>query len=157
MFTMSNLDPFVVAIFGPPLSGINMSVNGRSKLICTDCRRVCVASWVCVYYLGVFKRLVDIPWVSRETATWSSVESSLGIVSACLPILRPLYSRMRKGLGLYNSTENSPFHGPSLGSDWHGRSAGRGKHTNVPVRSRGPSEEVACADADRMTLRFSPK
>ncbi|KAI1207205.1 uncharacterized protein F4807DRAFT_462934 [Annulohypoxylon truncatum] len=56
---------------------------------------VCIASWIRVYYLVQFRRTVDTTWMSGEAATWSSIESSFGIVSACLPTLRPLYLKVR--------------------------------------------------------------
>jgi hypothetical protein len=70
-------------------------LRSAPKYIYTNFGRVCVASWVRVYYLVIFTISPDTTWVSGETATWSSIEASLGIVSACLPVLRPLYQKIR--------------------------------------------------------------
>ena len=48
------------------------------------------------------KSSVDITWVIGDAMIWSNVEPCIGIVSACLPTLRPLLRRIPK-LGLFSS------------------------------------------------------
>lgn len=47
-----------------------------------------------MYHLRPSHSSVDITWVVAPPATWSFIETSLGIVSACLPLMRPLYRRV---------------------------------------------------------------
>ncbi|KAF6814773.1 hypothetical protein CMUS01_12574 [Colletotrichum musicola] len=54
-----------------------------------------VASSVRVNYLGVFASATDITWMMGPVAIWSSVEPSVGIVSACMPSFKPLLRAMR--------------------------------------------------------------
>lgn len=158
-----------------------MSVSGSciSRLLThTDRFRVCVASWIRVRYLVEAKDTTDPTWVSGETATWSSIESSLGIVSACLPVLRPLFSRVHKGLGSSiftrsflsapkgtygHSTGEAPSHARNLGSDWQGGPVRRENQRSedaielTNIISGGGSGDVSCADADRIMVRSEVK
>jgi hypothetical protein len=55
---------------------------------------VCFAS---LYRIITITRLVqttDISWAKSDVFIWSSVEPSVGIISGCLPILRPLLSKI---------------------------------------------------------------
>jgi hypothetical protein len=43
----------------------------------------------------------DMSWTIADTTTWSLVEPSVGIISGCLPTLRPLWMHfLRKGFGI---------------------------------------------------------
>ena len=59
-------------------------------------RSVCVASIVRVPFIAHMS-LVDQTWSDIDGFIWSLVELSLGIVSACLPTLRPLFLRVFHG------------------------------------------------------------
>lgn len=37
--------------------------------------------------------LVDVSWAAINPGTWLNVELAIGIVSACLPLMRPLFTR----------------------------------------------------------------
>ncbi|KAI4143801.1 MAG: hypothetical protein L6R39_004452 [Caloplaca ligustica] len=52
---------------------------------------VCIAGIVRIPLLAELK-LSDITWTSISVGVWIDVECNIGIVSACLPILRPLFS-----------------------------------------------------------------
>jgi hypothetical protein len=57
---------------------------------CTHELSVCFAS---LYRIITITRLVqttDISWAKSDVFIWSSVEPSIGIISGCLPTLRPL-------------------------------------------------------------------
>ncbi|KAI0095841.1 hypothetical protein GGR51DRAFT_553799 [Nemania sp. FL0031] len=56
---------------------------------------VCVVSAVRIWAFYQFTVEVDITWVQANVFLLSSVEPAFGIVSACLPSLRPLYRRAR--------------------------------------------------------------
>lgn len=68
----------------------------------TNRSSVCVATIVRVYTITKMKSSVDITWVIGDAMIWSNVEPCIGIVSACLPTLRPLLRRIPK-LGLFSS------------------------------------------------------
>ena len=51
---------------------------------------VCIASIVRLYYLDRISNS-DPTWTTFNAATWSTVEVCLGVVSACLPVMSPLF------------------------------------------------------------------
>lgn len=62
----------------------------------TDNTSVCFAS---MYRIITVSRLVgttDISWAKSDVFIWSSVEPSIGIISGCLPTLRPLMLHIMK-------------------------------------------------------------
>ncbi|PTU22027.1 hypothetical protein P175DRAFT_0477858 [Aspergillus ochraceoroseus IBT 24754] len=70
---------------------------------------VCVATLVRIYTITQMKGSVDITWVIGDAMIWSNVEPCIGIVSACLPTLRPLVRHIPK-LSIwesFNSSRNS--------------------------------------------------
>ena len=64
----------------------------RDKLIVLS---VCIASIIRAAYVGQIS-LTDPSWSDALGAMWTVVELSLGVVSACLPTLRPLVVRSFK-------------------------------------------------------------
>ena len=56
---------------------------------------VCIASIIRAVYVGQIS-LTDPSWSDALRAMWTVVELSLGVVSACLPTLRPLVVRTFK-------------------------------------------------------------
>ncbi|KAH7120219.1 hypothetical protein B0J13DRAFT_599485 [Dactylonectria estremocensis] len=52
---------------------------------------VCIASIVRIYYLHQFFEQLDSTWWIGPTLAWSSIEPSVGIISACLPTFAPLF------------------------------------------------------------------
>lgn len=57
----------------------------------------------------------DLKWVESPAIYWSMVESSLGIVGACLPLLRPLVSNTTTS-GFMRSMRSVTFVGSDNGS-----------------------------------------
>ncbi|EAU30738.1 predicted protein [Aspergillus terreus NIH2624] len=51
---------------------------------------VCVATIIRIWAITKMKVSVDITWAIGDAMIWSNVEPCIGIVSACLPTLRPL-------------------------------------------------------------------
>ncbi|OJJ37785.1 hypothetical protein ASPWEDRAFT_50858 [Aspergillus wentii DTO 134E9] len=64
---------------------------------------VCVATIVRIWTITKMKSSVDITWVIGDAMIWSNVEPCVGIVSACLPTLRPLLRRIPQ-LGLSSNS-----------------------------------------------------
>jgi hypothetical protein len=62
---------------------------------------VCFAS---LYRIVTVARIIDttdMSWAISDTTTWSLVEPSVGIISGCLPTLRPLWMHLlRNGFGI---------------------------------------------------------
>lgn len=72
---------------------VSLSVFGSSLLMVLS---VCVASVIRVPYIAHIS-LVDPSWSDVYGSIWSIVELNLGIVSACLPTLRPLFRHAFRG------------------------------------------------------------
>ncbi|KAI6082914.1 hypothetical protein F4821DRAFT_281426 [Hypoxylon rubiginosum] len=81
----------------PPILKLNMT-NKKKAGVCAimllGCL-VCVAAFVRIRYLVDYWKAIDKTWVSADTAAWSSIELSFGIISACLPVVPPIYLRLR--------------------------------------------------------------
>lgn len=45
--------------------------------------------------MNVFSSAVDVTWYMGPVCVWSAVEPSIGILSACLPNMRPLFTFVR--------------------------------------------------------------
>lgn len=60
-----------------------------SSLLTIRLRSVCVASMIRFYYLEQISRN-DPTWGNVNSTIWTTTESSVGIISACLPIMAPI-------------------------------------------------------------------
>jgi hypothetical protein len=54
-------------------------------------------------------RTTDISWAKSDVFIWSTVEPSVGIISGCLPALRPLLMRIMSTCG-YTPSEHTASH-----------------------------------------------
>lgn len=54
---------------------------------------VCFASMYRIITIVMYADSVDMSWTKSDVFIWSLVEPSVGIISACLPTLRPLLTR----------------------------------------------------------------
>lgn len=101
-----------------------------SQRLANDCS-VCVASIVRIYYLAVFVKTVDITWLMGPVFIWSSVEPSIGILSACLPNLRPLFRGIRQKMSSAERISSADRITPSNGdAPW--RFSGNARHNAGP-------------------------
>ncbi|KAL8923260.1 MAG: hypothetical protein Q9172_003202 [Xanthocarpia lactea] len=85
---------FVVLIMPIPwLWGMNMAIPKRMAVVGLFVLGsfVCVAGIIRIPYLSEL-RLSDATYTSVGIGVWVNVECNIGILSACLPILRPLFS-----------------------------------------------------------------
>ncbi|ETS85356.1 hypothetical protein PFICI_03381 [Pestalotiopsis fici W106-1] len=62
-----------------------------------------------------FAHSIDMTWLMGEICVWSSIEPSVGIVSACLPNLRPIFGKLR-GAVSSKSSRNTYIANNSMGS-----------------------------------------
>lgn len=65
---------------------------------------VCFASLYRIVTIVRLTQTQDISWAKSDVFIWSSVEPSVGIISGCLPTLRPLMLYVMHGLGIEPST-----------------------------------------------------
>ncbi|GAQ45190.1 hypothetical protein AtubIFM55763_006651 [Aspergillus tubingensis] len=81
---------------------------------------VCVASAIRIYYF-TFINDVDVTWNLGNVFIWSSVEPSIGIVCACLPVLQPLFRTIinRRSMPNRPTTKGVRF-APDIMSKIHG-------------------------------------
>jgi hypothetical protein len=70
----------------------------------------------------------DLTWVQADVFLLSSVEPAFGIVSACLPSLRPLYRRARAKI------TGKDTHGSSTAGTWYGPNSKASRIGNSYVR-----------------------
>lgn len=65
-----------------------------------------------IYRLTLLLKLteVDITWNYADAAVWSAVEPNVAVISACLPMLRPVVKFVGKTVGSISSFGKSPGH-----------------------------------------------
>ncbi|KAL3464473.1 hypothetical protein BJX64DRAFT_298296 [Aspergillus heterothallicus] len=101
---------------------------------------VCVATIVRIYTITKMKSSVDITWVIGDAMIWSNVEPCIGIVSACLPTLRPLLRhipQLRRLLGNSSSplSDNvGKSNNPNINNDTMIASANRSAYRSGPSK-----------------------
>ncbi|PKY04108.1 hypothetical protein P168DRAFT_297039 [Aspergillus campestris IBT 28561] len=69
----------------------------------------CVAGALRCYAVKIMNESEDVPWNFGRGFIWSSIEPSLGIVSACLPTLRPIVRYLFPS-GFGSSKKTSDFY-----------------------------------------------
>ncbi|KAI4122811.1 MAG: hypothetical protein LQ341_007269 [Variospora aurantia] len=86
-------DLIVLVLPIPWLCGMNMTVPKRMAVVSLFVLGsfVCIAGIVRIPLLAELN-FSDISWTSVSVGVWVNVECNIGILSACLPILRPLFS-----------------------------------------------------------------
>ncbi|KAI1389506.1 uncharacterized protein F4822DRAFT_427855 [Hypoxylon trugodes] len=101
------LDILILVIPIPQILKLQMSM--RKKLqICTLFSLgsfACIAGIARLFYLVKYTQEVDLAWTLSPVGIWSSVEPSIAILTACLPIIYPLFLRWGGKLRSVKSTE----------------------------------------------------
>ncbi|KAI0469814.1 hypothetical protein GGR56DRAFT_661712 [Xylariaceae sp. FL0804] len=92
---------------------------------------VCITSVVRDVYMYRFAHSTDITWLMGEICVWSSIEPSVGIISACLPNLRPLFGK------LLDKATSGPRSNAYVVTDSQGAS-GKWGRIQSPSASSGP-------------------
>ena len=72
-------------------------------------RSTCIAGALRCYAVKIMNESEDVPWNFGRGFIWSSIEPSLGIVSACLPTLRPIVRYLFPS-GFGSSKKTSDFY-----------------------------------------------
>ncbi|KZM25429.1 uncharacterized protein EKO05_0000649 [Ascochyta rabiei] len=84
-----------ICMLAVPISSVLKLQMERTQKVAICCMFL-LGSFVCfasLYRIITILRLVssrDISWAKSDVFLWSSVEPSIGIISGCLPVLRPL-------------------------------------------------------------------
>lgn len=65
---------------------------------------VCFASLYRIVTIVRLTQTMDISWAKSDVFIWSSVEPSVGIISGCLPTLRPLMLYVMRRVGIEPSS-----------------------------------------------------
>ncbi|KAL8956211.1 MAG: hypothetical protein Q9183_006379, partial [Haloplaca sp. 2 TL-2023] len=130
---------------------------GKLLLLLVDLRlhgmihSVCIAGIVRLPLLSELN-LSDITWSSVSVGLWINVECNIGILSACLPILRPLFS---------TKYPSSPIaHLNRLIRRWAGSMSGTASNSNGNVYgSSNDIEKGALSDpnSDSTAVEEAPK
>jgi hypothetical protein len=96
----------------------------------------------------------DTPWTLARACTWCLIECSSGIISACLPTLRPLFmmlsSKFSSTLGTSHA-QTSDYHNSALKSTGGGHSALR-PDLNSKQRIRLEISQADDASGDEVPL-----
>lgn len=78
-----------------------------------------MAAFVGIKFLADYRKTIDRTWVAGDVSAWSSIESSFGLVSASLPVLRPLFLKIhdRCNATIFSRT-NGTNHSSSYNGSW---------------------------------------
>ncbi|KAF9698550.1 hypothetical protein EKO04_003923 [Ascochyta lentis] len=88
-----------ICLLAVPISSVLKLQMERTQKVAV-CVIFLLGSFVCfasLYRIITILRLVssrDISWAKSDVFLWSSVEPSIGIISGCLPVLRPLMTHI---------------------------------------------------------------
>lgn len=112
---------------------------------------VCAVSIVRLCQLENFNQ-ADITWSFVHPALWTAAEPSIGVVSACLPSLRPLFTKLLWGRSyrpemLFGSHNSSSRRFERLDDSFNGK-----KWTNNVVIKRGDDEEYEFGERGRSVV-----
>lgn len=79
---------------------------------------VCIVSILRLQSLVAISNSTDQSYDNPAAATWSSVETNVGIICSCLPLLRPLMTKCLPGVfsSHRRNTHSTPHIYPTIGS-----------------------------------------
>ncbi|KAI0206715.1 hypothetical protein F4808DRAFT_405021 [Astrocystis sublimbata] len=150
--TVLNLVADLLVLIVPIPEILGLQMNRKKKIgVCAVMGLgglVCVVSAVRIWAFYKFTVEADVTWVQADVFLLSSVEPSFGIVSACLPSLRPLYRRAR------NKVTGKSIDGSTTGTGtWYAKSKAS-RIGNSYVRfgdenSRSEPDEIALTSIGR--------
>lgn len=98
---------------------------------------VCIVSIMRLHSLVAISNSADPTYDNPPAATWSSVETNVGIICSCLPCLRPMIARCLPGI-----LSSSPYR--------YGANSGVQRYSRAPFggRSVGPVEVLPLESKD---------
>lgn len=100
--TNMTLDILILAIPIPSVLHLHLPLMQKLAVVVTFLLGsfVCFASLYRLMTIIWFADSVDMSWTKSDVFIWSLVEPSVGIISACLPSLRPLLTRGLERVGV---------------------------------------------------------
>lgn len=97
---------------------------------------VCVASIIRIYYLVTLQTAIDLTWIMGPIFIWSCLEPSIGILSACLPVMGPLlraHYRNHWASSDKSTQDSDPYrHGAPRSKNWLSFSSSKRKQRTGP-------------------------
>ena len=91
---------------------LSLSARGPRRSLSVCVYSVCIAGAVRVGFMSRMVKDADVTWNTTHALIWSIVEPCIGIISACLPTMRPLLRRLfpncftTNELGISSSTSS---------------------------------------------------
>jgi len=79
---------------------------------------ICVIGIIRLFFLATLK-MNDATYSLVDTYIWSSIETNVGVICACLPTLRPLFMKLFPKGGFDNRAVTAPPLGYEYGTDSH--------------------------------------
>ncbi|KAI1759531.1 hypothetical protein GGR53DRAFT_140751 [Hypoxylon sp. FL1150] len=142
VLTVVNMINDIIVLMVPIPEILQLQMSSNKKLAVCGVMLlggfVCVASVVRIWAFAEFINSTDLTWSMAHVFLWSSIEPAVGIVSACLPSLRPLYRRAK---GKLTSSGNTANAGSS--ANWANTKGSRGPNSYVRF---GDNESRSAAD-----------
>lgn len=89
---------------------MHLILRTSNDTLLTQILSVCITSIVRVIAVSSIS-LTDGSWVNTYAAIWAFVETSIAVVSACLPTIRPIYKYAlygKKGLSQLSKSSSNP-------------------------------------------------
>ncbi|KAL8677798.1 MAG: hypothetical protein Q9186_005805 [Xanthomendoza sp. 1 TL-2023] len=146
-------DLIVLILPIPWLWGMNMAVPKRMAVVGLFVLGsfVCIAGIIRLPFLSELQ-LSDITYTSVSVGVWISVECNIGILSACLPILRPLFStkyssspiaRLTRMIRTFTNSHFSSSSRENLTTDPEKGSSEPSSDTTVAEGLKWPNDSIA--------------
>ncbi|KAJ9288391.1 hypothetical protein DTO021C3_3910 [Paecilomyces variotii] len=149
-------DVLILCLPIPIVWGLQMSVTKRLAVIGIFMLGgfVCVATIVRIYSITQLKDTVDITWAIGDAMIWSNVEPCIGIVSACLPTMRPALRQVLDAWGIshFRSSNNTDGAKASGSANQGGRrmvpSTNRHSYKNITKTTFRPDDDEVYLTTD---------
>ncbi|KAL1862345.1 hypothetical protein Plec18170_001171 [Paecilomyces lecythidis] len=149
-------DVLILCLPIPIVWGLQMRVSKRLAIIGIFMLGgfVCVATIVRIYSITQLKSTVDITWAIGDAMIWSNVEPCIGIVSACLPTMRPALRQILDSWGIshFHSSRNTDDVKTSGLANQSGRrrapSANRLSYKNITKTTFRPDDDEVYLTTD---------
>ncbi|KAI2616873.1 hypothetical protein GGR54DRAFT_631611 [Hypoxylon sp. NC1633] len=149
VLTVANMVCDIIVLLVPIPEIMQLQMSKQKKLAVCGVMLlgsfVCVASIVRIWAFADFIKATDLTWSMARVFLWSSIEPAIGIVSACLPSLRPLYRRAKNKVSSNGTKQGSS-------ANW-GNKGSRGP--NSYVRFGGDHESRSAADDEVALTRIT--
>lgn len=147
---------FVLALF-PWTVVWNLNMKRKEKLTVLSGLSLGVFAGICsiirTYELQTLSSQAEYVYNTVPMLLWSTTEILVTIVCACIPVLRPLYVKIKRGI--VRTASNSDEHRPSIPlHSWNAKGNGTGKSAEG---ARYMGQETGCEEGILMEQRDLPQ